>query len=148
MDSASRRLQCFAIRIAQEIYLKTWQIKLSIYLCNKITPSMQAMVRYTDYCNRALKILQSHPDSQERIVRIELAYYRDTRNSEVIYNATLFKINKVAHLERLTTFCVLLQGFSYHRDTKLPLDTDTLTVLQGEIIPGTPSEDEVVVNEL
>ena len=91
---------------------------------------MQAMVRYSDNCKRALKIFQSHPDSQERIVRIELAYYRGTRNSEVIYNATLFKINKVTHVERLTTFCVLLQDFSYHRDAKLPLDADALTVLQ------------------
>ena len=95
-----------------------------------------------------LELLQSHPDIQEQIVRIELAYYRDTLKSEIIYNADLFKINKVTHEERLTNFCVLLQGFSHHGGVTLPTNTDALKVLQGKIIPDTPSEDEVVVNEL
>ena len=91
--------------------------------------------------------MQSHPDIQERIVRIELAYYRDTHKSEVIYKAKLFKINKVTREKRLTNFCALLQGFSDHGDGTQPMNTDTLTALQGNI-PDTPSEDEVVVNEL
>ena len=37
------------------------------------------------------QILQLHSDIQERIVRIELVYYRDTCKSEVIYNVNLFK---------------------------------------------------------
>ena len=48
----------------------------------------------------------------------------------------------------MTNFCVLLQGFSHHGDAKLPTITDALTVLQGKFVPDTPSEDEVVVNEL
>ena len=67
------------------------------------------------------------------MVRIELAYYRDTPNSEVIYNADLFKINEVTYEERLTNFCVLLKGFIHNRDVTLPTNTDALTVLQGEL---------------
>ena len=52
------------------------------------------------------------------------------------------------HEERLTNFCVLLQGFSHHRDVTLPTNTDAITVLQVETIPDNSSEDEVVVNEL
>ena len=93
------------------------------------------------------QILQSHPDIQERIVRVELACYRDTHKSEVIYNTDLCKINKVTHEERLTNFCVLLQGFSHHGNVTLPANTDTLTVFQGKIIPDPSTEDEVVVDE-
>ena len=53
----------------------------------------------------------------------------------------------LTHKERLTNFCVLLHGFSHHGDVPLPTNTDALTVLQGKIIPDTPSKD-VVVNEL
>ena len=48
----------------------------------------------------------------------------------------------------MSSFFVLLQGFSHHADVMLPSNTNTLTVLQLEIIPDTPSEDEFVVNEL
>ena len=54
----------------------------------------------------------------------------------------------LTHEERLTNFCVLLHGFNHHGDVALPTNTDTLTVLQGKIVPETPSEDEVVVDEL
>ena len=91
--------------------------------------------------------MQSHPYIQQRIVRIELAYYRDNHKSEVIYKAELFKINKVTGKKRLTNLCVLLQGFSDHGDGTQPTNTDTYTALQGNIT-DTPSEDEVVVNEL
>ena len=79
------------------------------------------------------QILQSHPDIQERIVRVELACYRDTHKSEVIYNTDLCKINKVTHEERLTNFCVLLQGFSHHGNVTLPANTETLTVFREKL---------------
>ena len=94
------------------------------------------------------EILKLHPDNQEKIVRVELAYYRDTHKSEVLYNAELFnKINKIDHKERLTNFCVLLQGVNHHGEVKLPTNAEALNFLQGAIVLNN-HDDEIKVNEM
>ena len=53
-------------------------------------------------------ILQPNPENAGKIVRTEIAYYRNTHKIEVMYRPELFKLNRITHEERLTNLCVLL----------------------------------------
>lgn len=46
-----------------------------------------------------------HNQNAEKIVRTELAYYRDTPKSEIVYHSDLFKLNKISHEDRLINLC-------------------------------------------
>ena len=54
------------------------------------------------------EILQKHSEITEKVVQTEVSYYRDTHKTEISYQPHLFKVNRIAHEERLTNFCVLL----------------------------------------
>ena len=42
-------------------------------------------------------ILQPNPENAEKIVCTEIAYYRDTHKTEVMYRPELFKLNRITH---------------------------------------------------
>ena len=54
-------------------------------------------------------ILQKHSERAEKIVRIELSYYRDTHKSDVVY-PELFKMNKISYDQQLLNLCTLIAG--------------------------------------
>ena len=56
------------------------------------------------------EILKNNPGMKERIVRIELSYYRDTHKADVIQQPELFKINNITYEEQLLNLCALLAG--------------------------------------
>ena len=53
-------------------------------------------------------ILIANTDRKEKIVRIELSYYRDTHKPDVIEQPDLFKIQKISYDEQLLNLCSLL----------------------------------------
>jgi hypothetical protein len=80
--------------------------------------------KYTDKCLQLCKswngpatsveelhdILKANCDNAEKIVRIELSYYRDTHKSDILQHPDLFKINNISHDEQLLNLCALLSG--------------------------------------
>ena len=55
-------------------------------------------------------ILKANGDNMEKIVRIELSYYRDTHKADVLYQPELFRINNISHDDQLLNLCALLSG--------------------------------------
>ena len=47
------------------------------------------------------------PEIQERIVKVELTYYRHTHKPDVTVRPDLFRLNKIPHKERLENFTIL-----------------------------------------
>ena len=76
-------------------------------------------------------ILRAHEDLAEKIVCTELSYYRDTRETEVIYNGDLFKWNKISHEDRLVNLDILLGNNGPDQNTNLPTKRDAITIRQG-----------------
>ena len=76
-------------------------------------------------------ILNHNPDMVEKIVKTELTYYKHTHRSEVIASPHLFKLIKVSHEERLSNFCILLNGQSTNFKS-LPKNKDALIIIQKE----------------
>ena len=81
--------------------------------------------------DEVLQIIQKKPDIAEHIIRVELAYYRDTHKADVISTPELFRLNKVTHEERLTNLSVLLSGKSLHNVSPLPTAEKALKLLQS-----------------
>ena len=53
-------------------------------------------------------ILIAKPDIQERIVKVELTYYRTTHKTDMLSRPDLFRLNKITHEERLENLLILL----------------------------------------
>ena len=53
-------------------------------------------------------ILLANPDIQDRIVKAEPAYFRQTHKPDIIAWLDLFKLNKVSNEERLENLTILL----------------------------------------
>ena len=51
---------------------------------------------------------QPNPENAEKMVHTEIAYYKDTHKTEVMYCPGLFKLNRITHEDMLTNLCVLL----------------------------------------
>ena len=54
------------------------------------------------------EILKKNRDNAEKIVRIELSYYRDTHKSDILQYPDLFKINNISHEDQLLNLCALI----------------------------------------
>lgn len=79
----------------------------------------------------------------ERIIRTELAYYRDTHKTEIAYNPDLFKLNRISHEERTMNLCALLNNEDLGRKyLSLPTNKDAEAVLSSmtEKEPEAPRE--------
>ena len=96
-------------------------------------------------------ILGRNPDMVEKIVKTELTYYKHTHRNEVIASPHLFKLIKVSHEERLSNFCILLNGQST-TFKNLPKNKDALLILQKESNNELPitvdNEHKVAVGEI
>ena len=78
------------------------------------------------------EILKINPDKRERIVRIELSYYRDTHKADVIQQPELFKINNITHEEQLLNLCALLVDHDPARKyVSLPSNNDVTLALSS-----------------
>ena len=55
-------------------------------------------------------ILLAKPDNQDRIVKAELAYFRQTHKPDMIGRPDLFKLNTISSEERLENLMILLSG--------------------------------------
>lgn len=91
-------------------------------------------------------IITRNPDLVEKIVKTELTYYKHTHRSEVIASPHLFRLIKVSHEERLSNFCILLNGQSTSF-TNLPKNKDALIILRkdDELPATTVNKDKVEV---
>ena len=76
-------------------------------------------------------ILRGHGDLTDKIVRIELSYYRDTHKTEVIYNGDLLKLNKISHEDKLIDPGISLDNNNPDQNTTLSTNRDALTILHG-----------------
>ena len=68
------------------------------------------------------------PEIQERIVKVELTYYRHTHKPDVTVRPDLFRLNKIPHKERLENFFIVLTGTDNSTATivDLPSNDDAL----------------------
>ena len=68
--------------------------------------------KYQETQNKTIKsrktILMSNPEVQERIVKVEITYYRQTQKSDVTARADLCPLNKISHTKRLENFLIIL----------------------------------------
>lgn len=82
-------------------------------------------------------ILISKPDTQERIVKVELNYYRTTQKTDMISRPDLYRLNKISHEERLENLLILLSDDDLATGSiaDLPTNDDALAIVQGTIIP-------------
>lgn len=53
-------------------------------------------------------VLENRSDMQEKIVKVELTYYRYTHKPDVIARLDLHRLNKISHEERLENLLVIL----------------------------------------
>ena len=86
-----------------------------------------------------LLVLNDFSDLQEKIVRTELAYYRDTHKPEVTASPELFKLCTITHEERLMNLCALLDGCPVSTKVCLPSNEDAL-----KAISRIPEVEEIV----
>ena len=73
-------------------------------------------------------ILHKKPDLADKVVKVELGYYKHTHRSDVIATPSLFKLNNISHSERLSNLCIL-SGQS-REFIALPNNNDALQVLR------------------
>ena len=104
---------------------QTWNDSQKSLLKVRIQSKLDKRVQQKDYSRKLLQIcktwggpcstaeeLQSilinKPDIQERIVKVELNYYRSTHKSDIIARPDLFRVNKIGHEEKLENLLILL----------------------------------------
>ena len=95
------------------------------------------------------QILKDNPCQREKIVRIELSYYRDTHRADVIGQPEMFKINNISYQDQLLNFCALLAdqdpGQSY---VSLPSNKEValcLSTLEEVSAEGTEVEESNII---
>ena len=82
-----------------------------------------------------LETIIAKPDNQDRIVKAEFAYFRQTHQPDMIARPDLFKINKISSEEQLKNLMILLSD----RDnltgtvTDLPTNADVLQMITRDV---------------
>ena len=81
-------------------------------------------------------ILLAKPDNQDRIVKAELAYFRQTHKPDMIGRPDLFKLNKISSEERLENLMTLLSDRDNSTGTvvDLPTNADVLQMITRDVI--------------
>ena len=98
-------------------------------------------------------ILLAKPDTQDRIVKAELAYFRQTHKPDMIGRPDLFKLNIISSEERLKNLMILLSDRDNSTGTviDLPTNADVLQMITRDVIHK-PTKDTTTllpdVNEL
>ena len=84
--------------------------------------------------------LIAKPDIRERIVKVELTYYRTTHETDMLSHPDLFRLNKITHEERLENLLILLSDDDMATGslTYLPIDADTFAIVQGNSVAEAP----------
>ena len=81
-------------------------------------------------------VIQSNPDTAEKIIKTELGYYRHTHKSDMIARPELFKLIRITHEERLENLFILLSDnqnvatLSTASVIDLPTDDDALQAIK------------------
>ena len=93
-------------------------------------------------------VLLARPDNQEKIVKTELTYYRNTHKSHIIAQPDLFRINKITHEERLENLMILLSDDDCATGSiaDLPSNEDALNILKGHITQKTSTFQDININ--
>ena len=80
------------------------------------------------------------PDIQERIVKVELTYYRTTHKTDMLSRPDLFRLNKITHKERLENLLILLSDDDMATGSlaDLPTDADAFAIVQGNSVAEAP----------
>ena len=99
-----------------------WVGEQKQFQTQKILEKIQKGKNQNKYTQKCLQLCKSwkgpvtsveelaNPDKVEKIVWMELTYYRDTHKSDIVQQPDLFKINKIVHEEQLLNLCALLSG--------------------------------------
>ena len=74
--------------------------------------------------------LASNPSIQEKIVKVEVTYYRHTHKPEAIARADMFKLNKITHEERLENFLILLLDVDNAKNVQDVLNATKATLIE------------------
>ena len=91
-----------------------WTEGQKLLLNHRVLQKMEEAKNHSQYVHKLLVLCKTwnglaisieelesqHPDSVEKIVKTELAYYNHTHRSENIAAQSLFKLNKISHEER------------------------------------------------
>ena len=94
-------------------------------------------------------VLRLHSQNAERIVRAELACYRDTCKPEIAYHADLCKLNKITHEDRLINICASLGGQIDQKDVHLPNITEALAISKWNgVVEDSTSEADIEINKI
>ncbi len=95
-------------------------------------------------------ILKSNADKREKIVRMELSFYRDTHKADAIQQPDLFRINNISFDDHLLNLCALPADQDPARDyLSLPSNSDAATILSSNSTDSTSdiSEDTIKVGK-
>ena len=101
-------------------------------------------------------ILQHRPDKVEKIVKTELAYYRQTHKSDMIARPEPFKLIRITHEERLENLFILLSDnnliatASSASIVDLPTDDDALQIVNtmNRVPTTTIDHSDIQLNEM
>ena len=91
--------------------------------------------------------MKSNPDKRKKIVRIDLSFYSDTHNSNVMQQSYLSKINGISHDKLLFNLCAVFIDPDLGRDfILLPSKNDNGTVLLScnSVDPTQPQNEEAL----
>ena len=95
------------------------------------------------------EVLRVHSQNAERIVRAELAYYRDTCKPEIPYHADLCKLNKIIHEDRLINLRASLGGQIDQKDVHLPNITEARAISKWNgVVEDSTSEADIEINKI
>ena len=133
-----------------EILAKIWNENQKHLLNIRIKEKLEKSERQKDYSKKLLQTcktwggpcttaeelhitLTDKSDIQERIVKVELAYYRTTHKNDLKTHPELCRLNKITHEERMENLLILLSGDNAASGSvaDLPTNADALAVLQG-----------------
>ena len=86
-------------------------------------------------------ILKNNATIKEKIICIELKYYRDTHKSEVMQNPELFKINNISYEDQLVNLCALLADDENNQAANVILPSNNEVLSSLGLASSTPEED-------
>ena len=97
-----------------------------------------------------LETILAKPDNQDRIVKAEFAYFRQTHQPNMIARPDLFKLNKISSEEQLKNLMILLSD----RDnltgtvTDLPTNADVLQMITRDITHKPPKDTTTLLSDI
>ena len=104
------------------------------------TKLLQACKSWNSPCttgNELQEVLPRRPDMNEKIVKTELSYYRNTHKADRYATPELFKVAKIPHEERLENLFILLSdNRSSTSIIDLPTNKEVLCVICSPSLPN------------